>query len=346
MDNSSTDTVFFRFNSKTDTPNHSIGLGDKASTGTVDFADYEAQLRVKQGTAAGTFAIDARNGGSFSSTLASGLALNTWYNVWMVVNQATDKYDLYMNTGTNTATAGNKLNATPLSFRNGTTSDLNTFLALAGSAPVDNGVRIDDLVYLTGVDLTNPVAGFDPGLTWTPETLTVNGNYTQSAGSTLQLNLLDPGHRDVLHVTGQANFGGTLDVSFAVGAPNAQAGDIFDILDFGSASGAFSALNLPTLSAGLAWDTSNLLTTGILQVGLLGDYNGDGKVDAADYIVWRKSGINGPQGYLDWRTNFGAMAGAGSGVANAATVPEPTSVILVILDAAAALLGWRRPYQG
>ncbi len=36
------------------------------------------------------------------------------------------------------------------------------------------------------------------------------------------------------------------------------------------------------------------------------DYNGDGTVDAADYVVWRKTGINGQQGYDDWRANFGA----------------------------------------
>src|SRR6266516_1089607 len=85
---------------------------------------------------------------------------------------------------------------------------------------------------------------------------------TQSAGATLQLNLLDPSHRDVLHVAGQADFGGPLNVSLAVGASNPQAGDVFDILDFGSASGAFSSFSLPALSAGLAWDTINLLSTG------------------------------------------------------------------------------------
>src|SRR5205823_12812557 len=136
IDNNTTATVFFRINSKTGTPNHSIGLGDQASTATVDFSDFEAQLRVKQGTNSGTIALDARNGGSFSATLANNLALNTWYNIWMVVNQSTDKYDLYMNTGTSAATSANKLNATPLSFRNGTTSDLNKILALSGAAQV------------------------------------------------------------------------------------------------------------------------------------------------------------------------------------------------------------------
>ncbi len=60
LDNTSTATYFFRINSITDTPNHSLGLGDQASTGTVDFGDFETQLRVKQGTSAGTFAVDAQ----------------------------------------------------------------------------------------------------------------------------------------------------------------------------------------------------------------------------------------------------------------------------------------------
>ncbi len=284
LNNSSTATYFFRINSKTDTPNHNVGLGDKASTATVDFSDFEAQLRIKQGSTAGTIALDARNGGAFSATLSSGLALNTWYNIWMVVNQTTDKYDIYMNTGTGAATAGNKLNATQLSFRNGTTSDLNTFLALAGSAPVDNGVRIDDLVYQPGVDLTNPTAGFDPGLTWTPETLTVNGNYMQNAGATLQMNIQSPQNHDLLHVVGQASVAGTLNVTFALGAVTPHIGDVFHLLDAGSISGSFSTLQLPSLGGVLAWDSSRLYTTGSLSVfsGLVGDFTQDGVLDAAD----------------------------------------------------------------
>jgi hypothetical protein len=44
-----------------------------------------------------------------------------------------------------------------------------------------------------------------------------------------------------------------------------------------------------------------------------GDYNGDGSVDAADYVVWRKSNINGQQGYNDWRTNFDSTGGGAGG---------------------------------
>ena len=39
------------------------------------------------------------------------------------------------------------------------------------------------------------------------------------------------------------------------------------------------------------------------------DYNGDGKVDAADYVVWRKTNINGRRGYDLWKANFGDTGG-------------------------------------
>jgi hypothetical protein len=42
---------------------------------------------------------------------------------------------------------------------------------------------------------------------------------------------------------------------------------------------------------------------------LMGDYNGDGSVDAADYVVWRKDPASfggDPDGYNTWRADFGA----------------------------------------
>ncbi len=78
---------------------------------------------------------------------------------------------------------------------------------------------------------------------------------------------------------------------------------------------------------------------------LAGDYNSDGKVDAADYVIWRKGGSPNPNSQTDydtWRSNFGAGTGAGSGtLSNGATVPEPTSILLVLMGVA-ALAGSRR----
>ena len=69
--------------------------------------------------------------------------------------------------------------------------------------------------------------------------------------------------------------------------------------------------------------------------GLAGDYNGNGTVDAADYVLWRKtpSAYGGdPAGYNTWRNNFGAP-GSGTGSFNI-EVPEPTSLVLLMLTAA------------
>jgi hypothetical protein len=71
------------------------------------------------------------------------------------------------------------------------------------------------------------------------------------------------------------------------------------------------------------------------------DYNGDDNIDAADYVNWRKFGINGEQGYSTWRTNFGAIL-PGSG-ATAGSVPEPGAGVLILLSVfLLAVQPWRR----
>jgi len=65
-----------------------------------------------------------------------------------------------------------------------------------------------------------------------------------------------------------------------------------------------------------------------------GDYNHDGNVDAADYVVWRKT--DGTQaGYDLWRAHFGETAGSGSEARSNAAVPEPVALPLLMFAA-----GW------
>ena len=78
---------------------------------------------------------------------------------------------------------------------------------------------------------------------------------------------------------------------------------------------AANVLNPSTLTdnSSIDWYTSTTLASfsGLdigfgAAAGLTGDYNHDGKVNAADYVVWRDTGINpAAQGYTDWRANFG-----------------------------------------
>jgi len=44
-----------------------------------------------------------------------------------------------------------------------------------------------------------------------------------------------------------------------------SAGESFEII-LGATTGSFSQINLPALSNGLRWDTSNLYTTGTIRV--------------------------------------------------------------------------------
>jgi hypothetical protein len=77
-----------------------------------------------------------------------------------------------------------------------------------------------------------------------------------------------------------------------------------------------------------------------------GDYNGDGVVDTADYVTWRKT--DGSQGGYDtWRMHFGeSLSGAGSGANNTPAVPEPATVTLLALLAAYVSAVIRRPKAG
>jgi len=87
----------------------------------------------------------------------------------------------------------------------------------------------------------------------------------------------------------------------------------------------------------LAWNgtTYSFTNESLAPVGVLGDYNGNGTVDAADYVLWRKGGplqnesatpgVNDAADYDYWRSRFGATSGSGS------AVPEPAAAALVAL---------------
>jgi hypothetical protein len=83
-------------------------------------------------------------------------------------------------------------------------------------------------------------------------------------------------------------------------------------------------------------------------IGVPGDYNGNGTVDAADYALWRNGdalqnegatpGSNTPDDYTYWRSRFGASSGSGAAIA--ASVPEPSAAMYMFT----ALVGlcWNR----
>jgi hypothetical protein len=190
-----------------------------------------------------------------------------------------------------------------------------------------------------------------PGLS--PAALLV-GNIVYSDTATLALEIggtITGNQFDQINSTGTIMLDGDLAVQLT-GGFSPDEGDLFDILTAtGGISGTFDTLpeELPSLAAGLQWQinySANNVMLAVVSAGLLGDYNNNGTVDAADYTLWRKalaagstSLTNDPTpGAVDetdfeyWRAHFGETLGSGAGSAAASSyvVPEQCSPMLAL----------------
>jgi hypothetical protein len=122
----------------------------------------------------------------------------------------------------------------------------------------------------------------------------------------------------------------------------------------GASGDTLSHLSLPILAETIDHEGGDVgspgLAPGSVVISAAGDYNDDGIVDAADYVLWRKAfgtmfplpngppaGTTiGPAQYDSWIENFGQPAGGSSGTP---TVPEPQTILTLVLS----LLAWPMP---
>jgi prepilin-type N-terminal cleavage/methylation domain-containing protein len=149
---------------------------------------------------------------------------------------------------------------------------------------------------------------------------------------------------------------GRLTVELAAGFMPA-AGNQFQLISTTAATGAFDSIVLPTLAAGLTWQVTSNSSGVLLAVagaGLVGDYNGDGAVNASDLGVWRSgfgsavapgTGADGSgegrvdgQDFLIWQRQLGSGLPA---TASNLPTPEPGTCVLVMSLIFAAALPWR-----
>jgi hypothetical protein len=119
------------------------------------------------------------------------------------------------------------------------------------------------------------------------------------------------------------------------------------ILDISSFVGYKPGSILLTSNQGSAASMTVLINP---NAALTGDFNGNGVVDAADYVFWRGGGTTyTTNSYAIWRSQFGQTpgspgSGAAAGFANGAAVPEPSAVTLMLV--AAVILAIRRRFAG
>ncbi len=150
------------------------------------------------------------------------------------------------------------------------------------------------------------------------ETMTILGDLALSSGSLLKLNLFDTTESDKLVVAGELTAAGTLAVSLDDEASGPALGESFTILGFGSTVGAFDEYDLPMLTAGSAWDVSELLTTGKLSVVVDVDTDNDGDVDGADLLALQRFD---PSLIAEWEIQYGKH-----GIVNPASIIAPLAV--------------------
>lgn len=248
---------------------------------------------------------------------------------------------------------------------------------LSFTGNVTSNITVPATGTLTGTgtllgNLTN-VGKFAPGQS--AGNVTIQGYYTQQGAATLEIEIggASPGDtHDFVNITSSANiFGGSKLQLALLGGFIPGPSDTFTVLNaVGGISGVFSnitsGLRLDTVDGlgsflvhygvGSAFNQNQIVLSAFQPTGpggLPGDFNHDGVVNAADYVVWRKGvGVAPTQdNYNLWRSNFGqtfSFLGSGWGAGGSSdNVPEPAAIALMLFATASlnVRLSDREPLQ-
>ncbi|HOL87610.1 MAG TPA: immunoglobulin domain-containing protein [Anaerohalosphaeraceae bacterium] len=140
-------TFFFRLYKPAGTePDCSVGLSYLAAP-TGDWNDFECYVVVVGGE------LRARNG-TVNTAILNPFSAGVWYNIWLVINNLNNTYDVYVTTGQNAATAADR-RADDFVFRNSISGPLQSF-KVYGRGTGYGPVRVDDIYLSAGTNLTLP----------------------------------------------------------------------------------------------------------------------------------------------------------------------------------------------
>ena len=223
-----------------------------------------------------------------------------------------------------TSNQGNHTIATGVQFTSGLNATIDTGTLTISGAATGAGGLVKNGAGTLSFTATNSYAG----------------NTTVQAG---KLSLTNRGLADAADVS--ISSGATLELKFS---GSADAIDSLFLNGISQPVGTWGALG-----SAAQFTSAKLMGTGLLQITtyvpsfLAGDYNSNGIVDAADYVVWRRSvgaatianrdllntGVIGAADFATWRAHFGQMVGtgAGSGLEAIDAVPEPASSVALVV---------------
>jgi autotransporter-associated beta strand protein len=212
-----------------------------------------------------------------------------------------------------------------------------------------NGGTLAGSGYVSGPVVLNSSAHLSPGTG--PASFTA-GALTLNTGSILDIDLGPAGMGDLVAVNGQLTLnGGSINVlneTLTMG--------FYPLIYYGSLAGGVANLSLIG-PAGFDYqlvDSGGSIGLLVLPAGIPGDFNDDGMVDSADYLILKKfngtdaelpndGGLTGTVGedhYNLWQQNFGRYTGDGGG--GQGQVPEPAAAILAALGLIGCLGARRR----
>ncbi len=202
--------------------------------------------------------------------------------------------------------------------------------------------------------LLNVGGRLTPGVDSETGATLIDGNYTQQSSGTLAFDIggTGPGSTyDLMNITGNAQVDGLLELSL-VGGFTPDASNNFTLLVADDLVGFFDNVNtgqrLDTIDGrgsfivnygiGSAFDENRIVLSDFeASLSTPGDHDGDGDVDGSDFLDWQRNPSLG--GLSEWQNNYGSHGGP---LVAVATVPEPATLVLLMLFAAAVTLGKRQ----
>ncbi|WP_304488655.1 autotransporter-associated beta strand repeat-containing protein [Dyella sp. 2HG41-7] len=217
------------FNGTTTVISGTLQLGDGGTTGNI-----AGPIQLRSGTA---LVID-QSGITNQNSIISGNGSLTKLGLGTLIMDAVNTY-----------TGGTTISAGTLEVGDSNTPNA----SIEGAVDVQNGGTLRGHGTVAG-NVTND------GIVWpggSMGTLTIQGNYTQNADGTLQLDVT-PTQSSMLKVTGNASLNGTLDLIFAPGTYNNSK---IDLVQAGSVMGTFKTVNgtVPgSLNSQVSYDASSV----------------------------------------------------------------------------------------